>query len=157
MKPIGIFGSYLSKCQDIKIKRTPISLHRVRVPPGRSKKVKTYFSSVGSPCTYNQIHTLSDIHSISYILNQIYTQSEMHTIRYTHNQINTQSDFNTLKYAFNQIYMTSDFHKIRHTQNQIYTLLDIAQSDIHKIRYTYNQIHTPYQIYTHQMYTQSDI
>ena len=44
-----IFGNYWSKCPDIKRIRRPISLQRV--PPGRSNKAKTYFSSVGSPCT----------------------------------------------------------------------------------------------------------
>ena len=33
---------------NIKRKKRPISHHKV--PPGRSNKVKTYFSSVGSPC-----------------------------------------------------------------------------------------------------------
>ena len=48
IKPVGIFGNYISKCLDIRRKRRPISLHRV--PPGRSNKVKTYSISVGSPC-----------------------------------------------------------------------------------------------------------
>ena len=49
IKPVGIFGNYLSKCLDIRIKRRPISLHRV--PPGQSNKVKPYSISVGSPCS----------------------------------------------------------------------------------------------------------
>ena len=39
IKPVGIFGNYISKCPDIRRKRRPISLHR-GVPPGRSNKVK---------------------------------------------------------------------------------------------------------------------
>ena len=53
MKPVGIFGNHLSECPDIKRKGTPISIHRV--PHGQSNKVKTYFSSVGSPCSTYQI------------------------------------------------------------------------------------------------------
>ena len=48
IKPVGIFGNHLSKCPDVKRKRRHISL--LRVPPGRTNKVKTYFSSVGSSC-----------------------------------------------------------------------------------------------------------
>ena len=44
MKSVGIFINKISKSSDIKRKRTP------RVHPGRSNKVKTYFTSVGSPC-----------------------------------------------------------------------------------------------------------
>ena len=49
LKPVGIFGNDMSKCPDIRRKRTPNSLHKV--PPGRSNKIKTYFISVGSPCS----------------------------------------------------------------------------------------------------------
>ena len=45
--PAAIFGNQLSKCPDIQRKRRPIS--HFRVPPDWSNKVKTYFSSVGSP------------------------------------------------------------------------------------------------------------
>ena len=47
MKPVGIFGNNLLKCQDIMRKRTPISPHKV--PPVRSNKVKDYVNTVGSP------------------------------------------------------------------------------------------------------------
>ena len=49
IKPVGIFGNYISKCPNIRRKRRPISLHRVL--PGQSNKVKSYSSSVGSPCS----------------------------------------------------------------------------------------------------------
>ena len=49
IKPVGIFGNYLSKCPDIKRNRRPISLQTV--PPCQRYKVKTYFSSVGLPCS----------------------------------------------------------------------------------------------------------
>ena len=49
IKPVGIFGNDISKYLEIRRKRRPLSLHRV--PPGQSNKDKTYFSSVGSPCT----------------------------------------------------------------------------------------------------------
>ena len=49
IKPVGIFGNCISKCPNIRRKRRPISLHRVL--PGQSNKVKSYSSSVGSPCS----------------------------------------------------------------------------------------------------------
>ena len=48
IKHVENFGNHISKCPDIRRKRRPISLHRVS--HGQSNKVKTYLSSVGSPC-----------------------------------------------------------------------------------------------------------
>ena len=62
IKPVGIFGNYISKCPDIRRKRRPISFHRV--PPGRSNKVKTYFSSVGSPCIKASVYLVNKRHEI---------------------------------------------------------------------------------------------
>ena len=62
MKPVGIFGNYISKCPDIMGKRTPISPHRV--PPVQSNKVKDYSSSVGSPCNMRPSYFIINIATI---------------------------------------------------------------------------------------------
>ena len=48
----------MSKCPNIRRKKTTILFHRVR--PGLCKKAKAYFGSVGSPCTSHCIFLIDD-------------------------------------------------------------------------------------------------
>ena len=91
-----MFVNHLSKCPDIKTKSKSISLHRV--PPGRSNKVKTYFSSVGSPCiTHCQIsHTGQILYTDKNIYCQIYTAKYCKLSNFTHCQILYTAKFHTL-------------------------------------------------------------
>ena len=56
---VVVFENNMSKCQYIRSKRRPISLHRV--PPCWIIKIKIYFSSVGSPCRSFQSHKDSNL------------------------------------------------------------------------------------------------